>query len=146
MVGFPVTGSTWHTLPQNPQLLLSVFVSTQVAPQTVPLHDPLRQQEPGAQTVPQVPQLLLSVLVLTHVGKPLTTQTFGALLGQLQVVVVAPPGAWLVMTWQLLAPFGQQTDWVLVPPQLTSPPKEEQAWQVVIRLPQAQAPLEQTSY
>jgi len=96
--------------------------------------------------VPQVPQLLLSLLVLTHVGKPLTTQTFGALLGQLHVVVVAPPGAWLVMTWQLLAPFGQQTDWVLVPPQLTSPPKEEQAWQVVITFPQVQAPLEQTSY
>lgn len=115
-------------------------MSTQPLGQAVPEHEPFRQQDPLGHTVPQVPQLLLSVLVLTQVGKPSTTQTVGALPGQLQLVVVPPPGAWDVITWQLLLPFGQQTDWVLVPPQLTMPPNEEHDAQVVISWPQTQEP------
>jgi hypothetical protein len=47
----------WQTWPQEPQLLLSLLVSTQL---------PLQQLLPFWQTVPQEPQLLLSLLVSTQ--------------------------------------------------------------------------------
>jgi hypothetical protein len=47
-----------HTVPQVPQLPLSVVVSTQL---------PLQQVFPALHLLPQVPQLLLSVLVSTQV-------------------------------------------------------------------------------
>lgn len=78
-------GSGWQTLPQLPQLLLSVLVFTQEPKQTVPEHEPPRQHAPAAQTVPQLPQLLLSVCVFTQVGKPDTVHTVGAEAGQEQL-------------------------------------------------------------
>jgi hypothetical protein len=61
-----------HTFPQEPQLLLSVLVSTHwllqavsPAPQTS-AHTPFVHAVPAPHTFPQEPQLLLSELVFTH--------------------------------------------------------------------------------
>lgn len=60
-------------MPQLPQLLWSVFVSTQVPLHLVwpvgqpATHCPFSQVSPEAQALKQPPQLLVSVLVLIHV-------------------------------------------------------------------------------
>jgi hypothetical protein len=90
-----------HVMPQPPQLLLSVVVSTQFPLQQVlpviqgefmpHLHCPPEQVSPvGAQAVPHIPQLLAFELVSTHV--PL--QSVGAELGHLQLPLwqVCTPG------------------------------------------------------
>jgi hypothetical protein len=60
-----------QTLPQLPQLLLSVWRLRQVVPQSVcpavvQVQTPLLQEVPVGQVVPQVPQWVLEVLVLTQ--------------------------------------------------------------------------------
>jgi len=60
-----------QTVPQVPQLLLSLAVVTQLPLQKVrpegQVHMPLVQLRPPEHTVPQVPQLLLSLAVVRQV-------------------------------------------------------------------------------
>jgi hypothetical protein len=67
-----------HTLPQAPQLLLSVWKFVQkdiapiphkfgVAPVQFAWHMPAAHTRPAMQTLPQAPQLLLSVWMFTQV-------------------------------------------------------------------------------
>jgi hypothetical protein len=72
-----------QTLPQLPQLLASVWVSTHLLSQQLfggpqeaepQPHAPALQASPGGQALPQAPQLFTSVWVFTHV---LLQQTLG---------------------------------------------------------------------
>jgi hypothetical protein len=65
-----------HTLPQAPQLEVSLAVSTQAAPQVVLLPQasaqlPLSQTSFVPQALPQAPQFLGSELWLTHLSEQL---------------------------------------------------------------------------
>jgi hypothetical protein len=132
-------------------LLSSVFVFTHAPAQTVPEQPPLRQQEPLAHTLPQAPQLLLSVLLSTHVGKPLTLQTSGRVLGHEQNCVQTPVcGSWLKMIVQDVAPTGQHIVCSpglqpLINPQLGGPANVLHDWHVNV-LPQTHTPFWQTSF